>query len=830
MEGRAFVTALQRPCSEARTRVELAVPQPATQSVSHAVDRRAPHAAKAHISSAVFGSITTTVACSISRRFRKSGASRRRHLARLRVSLVRRQATALDEAPQKLAEEAIKAAVATVDKDEVPGKEVLDDEGCRVSYVSHQRDASSCQQVDEDGLPLVYSVTKLNEYWGKSPGELTGRWGDFLGFATPWIAKAFGAAVTGNLKNEEATLAREAVDAMQTLGPTFIKLGQVLSIRPDVLPPAAMAELSRLQDEIATFDSDTAREIIRKEYGCELDEVFSELSDEPVAAASLAQVYKGRLLDGTEVAVKVQRPNALPTISKDLYVMRKAAGVVTELANNLTAQSTDFKALVETFGEGLYTELDFQNEALNQIRMAELIQQTPNCTGVIVPRVFLKHTTRRVLVSQWIDGTKLSELPAERIKAGIRDAQEVFLNQLLGWGFFHGDPHPGNLLYVNSGPDEGKLVLLDFGLVAQIPEEDRDNIVTAVIHLGTQNWDGLIDDLVALKFLAPDCDRTVVTPVIQRVLRQYLVGGGAAAMNFSALGQDILTMTTEIPFSIPAYVSLLARSIVTLEGIALKGNPSYQLVGEAYPYVVRKLLERSGDGSAQLTMALRGLLLDANGRVQSVRLSALLQAAVGVAAAASDRQGFIDFDAVPSEGADSEQLVKFLLSPSGRSVKPLIVKELATTIDLVVRSATRSGFLQFKQALKPPLPFAPTPPLPPVPLITPRGPRLTPPEDLLDILEPKLGRDEEIYLQSNAQVFLGLLGVDVDPNKGLDLSVSPKRVMEVLGALASQKDDDVRSAVSTLLSQRRGRGLVTEWWGDVYNNLQEVWGKRIAKI
>jgi len=442
----------------------------------------------------------------------------------------------------------------------------------------------------------------------------------------------------------------------------------------------------------------------------------------------------------------------------------------------------------------------------------------------------LKHTTRRVLVSQWIDGTKLSELPAERIKAGIKEAQEVFLNQLLGWGFFHGDPHPGNLLYVNSGPDEGKLVLLDFGLVAQIPEEDRDNIVTAVIHLGTQNWDGLIDDLVALKFLAPDCDRAVVTPVIQRVLRQYLAGGGAAAMNFSALGQDILTMTTEIPFSIPPYVSLLARSVVTLEGIALKGNPSYQLVGEAYPYVVRKLLERSGDGSAQLTMALRGLLLDANGRVQSVRLSALLQAAVGVAAAASDRQGFIDFDAVPSEGADSEQLVKFLLSPSGRSVKPLIVKELATTIDLVVRSATRSGFSQFKQALKPPLPFAPTPPLPPVPLITPRGPRLTPPEDLLDILEPKLGRDEEIYLQSNAQVFLGLLGVEVDPNKGLDLSVSPKRVMEVLGALASQKDDDVRSAVSRLLSQRRGRGLVTEWWGDVYSNLQEVWGKRIAQI
>merc|ERR1719210_1320525 len=111
-----------------------------------------------------------------------------------------------------------------------------------------------------------------------------------------------------------------------------------------------MEQLGRLQDEIATFDSNTARQIIRDELGCEqLEDVFSELSDEPVAAASLAQVYRGRLLNGTEVAVKVQRPNALPTISKDLYVMRKAAGVVTQLSNNLTATTTDFKALVETF-------------------------------------------------------------------------------------------------------------------------------------------------------------------------------------------------------------------------------------------------------------------------------------------------------------------------------------------------------------------------------------------------------------------------------------------------------------------------------------------------
>jgi hypothetical protein len=246
--------------------------------------------------------------------------------------------------------------------------------------------------------------------------------------------------------------------------------------------------------------------------------------------------------------------------------------------------------------------------------------------------------------------------------------------------------------------------------------------------------------------------------------------------------------------------------------------------------MVRKLLERSGAGNAQLTMALRGLLLGADGRVQPVRLSALLQAAVGIAATESDREGFIDFDAVPEEGADADKLVEFLLSPAGRSVKPLIVRELAATIDLVIRSATRTGFLQFKQALKPPLPFAPTPPLPPIPLLTPGGPKLMSPDELLDVIQPKLGRDEEIYLQTNAQVFLGLLGVQVDPNKGLDLSVSPQRVIEVIGALAGQRDAEVRRAVEQLLSQGSGRALITEWWADVSESLREAQGKRIAMV
>jgi len=601
-------------------------------------------------------------------------------------------------------------------------KEDLDDEGCRVIYVSRQRlegpDGDiACQEVDEDGLPLVYSVTKLNDYWGQFPGELTGRWSEFLGVATPWIARAFGSAVQGRLQQDEASLARDAADAIQGLGPTFIKLGQVLSIRPDVLSPVVMDELSRLQDQIETFSTEEARRIIERELGCPVEEVFSEISEEPIAAASLAQVYRGRLRqEDIEVAIKVQRPGALPTVSKDLYVMRKAAGVVTELSSRITAQTTDFKAFVETFGEGLYTELDFRNEALNQRKMKELIENTSGCKGVIVPETYLKYTTRRILVSQCINGTKLTNVPAEEIKAGIADAQDVFLNQLLTWGFFHGDPHPGNLLVVTSGPDVGKLVLLDFGLVAQIPSTDREYIVTAIIHLGTKNWDGLVDDFINLQFLPKDCDRTAVIAVMKRVFVPYLRGGGAKAMNFTALGADILQATLEIPFSIPPYVSLLARSVATLEGIALAGDPDYRLVAEAYPFVVRRLLEAQG-GSARLATALRELLLDNEGRVQSVRLSALLQAAVGVAARGGDAEGFIDFEVVPQDGASEQELTDFLLSPAGQSLKPVLLGELVLTVDLVVRSTTRRAWTEFQAIMKPRVPVfgsLPVPPPPPV--------------------------------------------------------------------------------------------------------------------
>lgn len=289
-----------------------------------------------------------------------------------------------------------------------------------------------------------------------------------------------------------------------------------------------------------------------------------------------------------------------------------------------------------------------------------------------------------------------------------------------------GDPHPGNLLRVTEGPNTGKLAVLDFGLVAEIPKPDREAMVSAVIHLANKDWDSLIDDFVALGFLPSNCDRALIIPVMDRVLSPYLRGGGAAAFNFQALSQvhsdvkhsatsassrlaaglamwpllttpewqplrsiacmpvgesfscvcwpvdvsysavavvmcaklqDLLSVTLEIPFSVPPYMSLLARGVATLEGIALTGDPGYQMVSQAYPFVVRKVLRND---TRSLAVVLREILFGSDGKLKPTRLSTLLNAALGFVA--DSQGGFIDFDATPADGASMQEVIAFLLS------------------------------------------------------------------------------------------------------------------------------------------------------------------------
>ena len=320
--------------------------------------------------------------------------------------------------------------------------------------------------VDEVGLPLVYDKDLIQKYWKSQGSALTQRWTEFLGYAVPYLTRVISLLVTGGndeLSKNGASLARDARVIFEKLGPTYIKMGQMMSVRPDVLPASALDELKILQDSVKPFDTPTAIKQIENELGGELGAFFSEISQEPVAAASLAQVYKARLLSGEYVAVKIQRPAVLETVSKDLYVLRRAAEVYQGLINRFAPQQrTDYVALLNEWAVGFYTELDFLNEAANQKRLGDLLR-AEGVTGMYVPKVFENLCTRRVLVSEWIDGVKLSDCPPETIKSLIPStfiifnsiiltvhystflsvAQEAFLTQLLQIGFFHSDPHPG---------------------------------------------------------------------------------------------------------------------------------------------------------------------------------------------------------------------------------------------------------------------------------------------------------------------------------------------------------------------------------------------------
>jgi predicted unusual protein kinase regulating ubiquinone biosynthesis (AarF/ABC1/UbiB family) len=358
------------------------------------------------------------------------------------------------------------------------------------SYISIHSNVTT-SALDEDGLPLVYDKVLIEQYWSKERGALNQRWAYFVGKAVPFLSKIVTLFIRdGKIADDEIpALSKRARMDLEDLGPTFIKAGQMMSVRPDVLPQPTLDELTKLQDSVVPFDTAVAVEQIERELGGPLGQFFTSISEEPVAAASLAQVYLATLNDGqdTRVAVKVQRPNVLGVVSKDLYVLRRAAEVVQGLVDRFAPQQkTNYVGLLNEWAIGFYTELDFNNEAKNQ-QILRNIMIDYNITGVTVPKVYEDLCTRRILVSEWMDGCKLSECTQEEIAEMTPYAQEAFLTQLFEVGFFHADPHPGNVLKLNKPTDEGHvLALIDCGLMASIQEEDRDHMISALIHLANK--------------------------------------------------------------------------------------------------------------------------------------------------------------------------------------------------------------------------------------------------------------------------------------------------------------------------------------------------------
>ena len=445
------------------------------------------------------------------------------------------------------------------------------------------------------------------------------------------------------------------------LGPTFIKVGQALSTRPDLVRKDFLDELVKLQDQLPPFPNEIAFNIIETQLDRSVNEVYSQISAHPVAAASLGQVYRARLYSGEEVAVKVQRPNLLPVLSLDLYLMRWAASWLAPwLPLNL---GHDLSMIVDEFGTKLFEEIDYLNEARNAEKFATNFRDDPT---VKVPAIYWRYSSHRVLTLEWIPGFKLTD--TARIKEAGLDTDALIeigvtsgLRQLLEYGFFHADPHPGNLFAMaphctvdgsKGGVDQvsAQMAYIDFGMMDQLEESSKEALVDAVVHLVNKDYTELANDFVKLGFLTPETDICPIVPALEEVLGDVM-GRNVRDFNFKTITDRFSELMYDYPFRLPAKFALIIRSLVTQEGLALTLNPDFKIVDVAYPYIAKRLLKGE---SPQLRRRLLEVLFK-DGKFQWHRLENL------IAIARTDG----NFDLLPT----AQMGIQFLLSDEGKFLR-----------------------------------------------------------------------------------------------------------------------------------------------------------------
>eukprot|EP00741_Cyanophora_paradoxa_P016706 tig00020938_g16134.t1 len=399
------------------------------------------------------------------------------------------------------------------------------------------------------------------------------------------------------------------------LGPTYIKLGQSLSCRPDLVRRDYLDELVLLQDQLPSFDCKIAFQTFREEIGREPSEIFSEISPEPVAAASLGQVYRCRLKTGEEVALKVQRPGLKPTLFLDLHLLRSFAPALSRV---LPIQlGCELTAIVDEFGRSLFDELDYVLEAANAARFETLFAGDAT---IKIPHVYPEFSSKRVLVLEWIDGFKAND--ADNVEKAGLDSNELIrvgvtagLRQLLEYGFFHADPHPGNIFAMR----DGRLAYIDFGMMAELSQEAKETLVDALVHLVNEDYFAVVEDFVKLKFLPQDTEVATIVPALRKIWKDA-IGESVRDFNFKSVTDRFSDLVYRYPFRVPAEFALVIRSLLVQEGISLALNPDFRILEVAYPYVATRLLT---DESPRLRRRLIEVLFK-DGRFQWGRLENLI--------------------------------------------------------------------------------------------------------------------------------------------------------------------------------------------------------------
>ncbi|TVP61926.1 MAG: AarF/ABC1/UbiB kinase family protein [Leptolyngbya sp. LCM1.Bin17] len=533
---------------------------------------------------------------------------------------------------------------------------------------------------------VAYDPEAIAAYYSRRPFQVVTR---FMAILLPLISfyvRLWLDRRRGKSAQNEQLRAVQLREMLTNLGPAYIKIGQALSTRPDLVPPLFLDELTQLQDQLPPFANDIAFRFIEEELGAPPHQVYAELSADPVAAASLGQVYKGKLKTGEAVAVKVQRPGLAKRITLDLFILRRLAKFATYRIDQIRS---DLVAIMDEFGERIFEEMDYTHEGHNAQRFAELYSHIPD---IYVPHIYPQYTARRVLTMEWIEGTKLTNIDSLN-RQGINATHlidvgvQCSLRQLLEHGFFHADPHPGNLLAMA----DGKLAYLDFGMMSEVKPYQRYGLIEAVVHMVNRDFEGLANDYVKLEFLTPDTDLSPIIPALAEVFNNAL-GASVAELNFKSITDEFSALMYEYPFRVPAYYALIIRSLVTLEGIAINVDPEFKVLSKAYPYVAKRLLT---DSSPQLRSSLQDLLFK-DGSFRWNRLENLLRNA-------KDSDDY-DMDQV------LDQTLEFLFSERGSFLRDRIVTELVNGLDHLGQTTLQNLTMsvQRRLGLKPATPAAST--------------------------------------------------------------------------------------------------------------------------
>ena len=575
----------------------------------------------------------------------------------------------------------------------------------------------------DDELPKVYDSEKIAKYWMRRPLAVIKRSAGLMAEILTWATALIGDVTSNSVEQNAPIRAKALKELIARQGAAFVKVGQAVAIRPDLLPPAYLEEFQTLLDQVEAFPSEDARKLIQRTIGenVRLEDVFEDVScfDKPIAAASIGQVYKATLKKGalknsgeeTEeygrtVAVKVQRPDILEAVSIDLFVIRSFLDIFasipkTEQTFDLVNGCEGFIPVLDVAAERFLEELDYEIEGRNASRFEKDMNSISVVRGAIkVPHVFREISDRQVICQEWVVGQKLTEIAMDNSESSLavrKKLVETLLNsymvQFLETGFLHADPHPGNFMLM----EDGRLAILDYGMMTEIGEEQRIAFVEYIAHLSAKEYSKTLDDLVNLGFIPQaladsEENKNIVVPVLAEMLETLYGSGGGATTKIASLQEQqssrvgelsnkLEALSKEYPLQLPPYFVLILRAFGTLEGLGLSTDENYAIVDQCFPYIARRLLS---DDSPRMRKALKSFIYGGSDRLRVSRVRSISSGFSQF----TNSMGTAEMNAskMPMNiDPATKDVVKLLFNENGNYLQELVIDEAVRAADSLSR-------------------------------------------------------------------------------------------------------------------------------------------------